>query len=104
MKISDLKPGDAIALEAIGKRCVFVGLIEQHPLWPHLGMVIWREVNDAAKREDANESHRLGWVPGVWYHDALSPRMDIGVGARLLPATDAEREENLRCVLIGAPE
>jgi hypothetical protein len=75
--VSALRPGDLDA--HAGHHAVYIAQTE-HPIWPHLRLVIWR-------LED-----------GMWSHDALDWRQDIGT---VTPSTAAEREQRLRVALLG---
>lgn len=82
VRVHDLLPGDLVNLG--GHSAVFIADTE-HPIWPHLRMVIWR--TDPA----------LG-LPGNWSHDALDFRQEVGT---LTPATAVERAARLRDALLG---
>lgn len=75
--VRDLQPGDVVVHG--GESATFVAQTE-HPIWPHLRLVIWR-LRD-----------------GSWSHDALASGQEIGVA---LPATAAERRTSLRAALLG---
>lgn len=60
---------------------IFVAQTE-HPIWPHLRLVIW-------KMSD-----------GSWSHDALSAGQDVG---EPVPTSTLDRASNLRLALLGSP-
>lgn len=104
MKIMMMEPGMVFADELQGKRFIFVGKIEPHPLWSHLALVIWREVKAADSREHANEDHPLGWWAGEWFHDALSSAQEVGP---MLPEPEhpldraIRRQANVQLAVLG---
>jgi hypothetical protein len=61
---------------------VFVARTE-HPIWPHLQLVIWR-MDD-----------------GSWSHDALLARQDVGA---VTDATPDERRHRLREAMLRNPD
>lgn len=71
-QVSELLPGDLVS--QAGMSAVFVTHC-QHPIWPHLRMVIWR-LDD-----------------GSWSHDALRADQDVGA---ITDATSEERRDRLR--------
>lgn len=75
--VAALTSGDEVAL-AGGHSAVFVAQT-QHPLWPHLRLVVWRLPD------------------GTWSHDALSALQDVG---DVSPATQQARVARLRSALI----
>lgn len=78
-RIYELTPGDLVTNADMS--AVFVARTE-HPIWPHLQLVIWRMDG------------------GSWSHDALDARQDVGL-IRL--ATAEERASRLRDALRGDP-
>lgn len=82
VRVVDLTPGDLVNLG--GHSATFVA-DTQHPIWPHLRLVIWH--TDPALE-----------LPGNWSHDALDFRQVVGT---VKPATHAERAERLRGALLG---
>lgn len=52
----------------------------QHPIWPHLQLVVWRLVD------------------GTWSHDVLDSRQFVGTVA---PSTAGERQKRLKAALLG---
>lgn len=77
-RVSELSPGNVV--ENFGRSAVFVAQTE-HPIWPHLRLVIW-------KMDD-----------GSWSHDALDARQDVG---QLKPWDEPdERMATLRFALLG---
>jgi hypothetical protein len=79
MRVADLMPGNIVSIEGIGS-ATFVAHTE-HPLWPHLRLVIW-------KLDD-----------GTWSHDALDARQEVGTVNPWDEPT--ERIDNLRRALLG---
>lgn len=76
INVESLTPGDRVHLA--GMSAVFV-VRTQHPLWPHLALVVWR------------------LDTGEWSHDALDFRQDVGEPE---PATPELRVANLRAALL----
>lgn len=72
-----LVPGDIV--EHDGRAATFI-TSTQHPLWPHLQMVIWRLAD------------------GSWSHDALSHAQDVG---QVKPADLFSRKAALQRALLG---
>jgi hypothetical protein len=77
-RVSDLTPGDLVFI--MDQSAVFIART-QHPLYRGLQLVIWRMTD------------------GIWSHDALDERQDVG---QIEPSTAADREQRLRKALIGA--
>lgn len=77
--VGDLLPGDLVTLSVTDLSAVFIARTE-HPLWPHLQLVIW-------KMSD-----------GSWSHDALFAQQEIGT---IAPSTSDERKARLRRALWG---
>ena len=73
-RVEELRPGDLVTNG--GMSAVFIARC-QHPLWPHLALVIWRLIGG----------------PEEWSHDALDLRQDVG---EVQPGDQAERERRLR--------
>lgn len=82
IRVESLRPGDLVNQGHI--KATFVAQTE-HPLWPHLRLVIWR----------VPES--LG-LPGNWSHDALDARQVVGT---VVPTQPHERVKRLRAALLG---
>lgn len=61
VKVLDLLPGDVFATSPIApeEHAMFIART-QHPIWPHLQLVIWRMTG------------------GRWSHDALDILQDVG--------------------------
>lgn len=74
-----LVPGDIVATD--DRSGTFI-TATQHPLWPHLQLVIWR-MDD-----------------GSWSHDALSAHQDVGT---VQPADLFSRKAQLQRALLGGP-
>jgi hypothetical protein len=67
MRIRDLQPGYVVTLEHHpGYEATFVGLVDPHPLYPNLVMVIWHHPADNLISPGREFSF-----------DALSPAMEI---------------------------
>lgn len=81
MKVLELTPGDQIIVPFGEATATFVQQAE-HPIWPHLRLVIWR-MSD-----------------GSWSHDALDARQDVGDPVHLFPSPGT-REKNLRTALLN---
>lgn len=77
--VAELIPGDLVTDDLGSFSATFVART-QHPIWPHLQLVVWR-LEDTA-----------------WSHDALSSRQHVGV---VSVSTDAERQARLRTALLG---
>ena len=60
VRIRDLKPGALVSTPG-QEKMVFVGIVESHPIWPSLQLVIWRE--------------RFG--NRDWSHDCLDANMEL---------------------------
>jgi hypothetical protein len=77
MKIKDLTPGDRVAM--MGRVGIFIGIVDPHPLFPNVSMVIW-------------------WMPKekTWYHDALSIYADMPMEVD----GTSNRQQNLRNSLL----
>ena len=85
MMVRNLTPGDRITLGDTS--AVFVGLVDPHPLYAGLVLVIWWIDRDSVD-------------PGRWSHDALSPNQDVGnPEMHPLGLMDQYRIENLVQVL-----
>jgi hypothetical protein len=78
VRVGSLWPGDVI--EMLGRRACFIAQTD-HPLWPHLRLVVWR-MDD-----------------GSWSHDALSVWQDVGRAVVL----DVQRPEILRSAMLDDP-
>lgn len=76
--ISELLPGDVVAIDTAS--ATFIAHT-QHPLWPHLQLVVWRMADD------------------TWSHDALDIRQDVG---QVQPADIFSRKAQLQRALLGA--
>jgi hypothetical protein len=80
VRVSELLPGDLVTLPEADASATFIQQV-QHPLWPHLRLVIW-------KLDD-----------GTWSLDALDARQDVGLRADL---SHADRKQALQRALLGA--
>lgn len=80
MKVRDLVPGDRV--NAQYARVTFIAATE-HPLWPHLRLVVWKTDDGRALMDALDADQEL--------HDR------IGV----IESTDEEREARLRAALLG---
>lgn len=79
VNVSQLTPGDLISNGPM--TAVYVAQT-QHPIWPHLRLVIWR-------------------LPGgEWSLDALDPRQEVGERPSQ-PEPPGRRELRLRDALVG---
>jgi hypothetical protein len=76
--VAELIPGQIVDLGT--QSATFVAQVE-HPLWPHLRLVVWRMHHDAMR----------------WSHDALDPRQDVG---DTRPSNAEERQYQLRRALL----
>lgn len=81
MKILELASGDKVAMPG-EQPATFVALVQPHPLFAPLVMVIWR----------LPEGHPAG----EWSHDALNPWQEVGD----VVSTPDQRQENLRRALL----
>lgn len=75
--VGDLSPGDLVTLSVTDLSAVFIARTE-HPLWPHLQLVIWKMPD------------------GSWSHDALFAHQEIGT---ITPSAPEERTARLRRAL-----
>lgn len=75
--VAQLVPGDQVL--GLEGPVTFVQQAE-HPLWPHLRLVIWKMPD------------------GSWSHDALDARQEVG--ALAVQSTPAERKQALRQALL----
>lgn len=80
-RVSDLMPGNKVTL--LNRSAVFIARTE-HPLWPHLQLVVW-------KMDD-----------GTWSHDALN--IDQHVGNIEPWAEPLDRRANLQRALLTPSE
>ncbi len=78
MAVNRLTPGDEIENPSGEGNWVFVGRIDSHPVWPHLCLVIWRNIET-----------------GEWSHDALDPRQEVGA------LVTRHQGEALKALLVG---
>ncbi len=78
--VADLIPGDIVDVPVAGAG-TFVARC-QHPIWPHLQLVIWRLAD------------------GTWSLDALDARQYVG---HARPANHLDRDLALRHALLGGP-
>ena len=81
MKVQDLKPGDlfqSLVGTMAGEEWVFIGLVEQHPVWSRFSLVIWIRVGD-----------------GKISLDALDRRQEVGESFRTLG------QDELRALMTG---
>jgi hypothetical protein len=76
--VAELLPGDVVHIDTAS--ATFIAET-QHPLWPHLRLVIWRMAD------------------GGWSHDALDIRQDVG---QAVPADLFARKAALTHALLGA--
>lgn len=80
--VADLIPGDVVSAPLSDLTAVFVTQCE-HPLWPGLQLVIWRQGNPHQSR-------------GIWFHDALSFEQVVG---NTWATNDQDRIKALRWAL-----
>jgi uncharacterized protein (DUF779 family) len=76
--VAELVPGDLVV--NTHRSAVFIART-QHPLWPHLQLVIWH-------------LHEPGYE---WSLDALDARQEVG---DITPASDEDRAMRLRSALL----
>lgn len=75
--VADLTPGDIV--DNFGTHATFVAAT-QHPIWPHLQLVIWHLAD------------------GTWSHDALNLHQDVG---QVRPADLFARRAQLERALLA---
>lgn len=68
MKISEIKPGMQFKVPGLAQPAMVVAIQPEHPVWPHLSLVIWK----------MPDGFGVGGKQMEFSFDALAPHMELG--------------------------